>query len=244
MQYAVLMYDDERQWVDMTPEAGEQLMDQHMRFQAHVYEVGGQILDGHELAPTASATSLRWSGDDVTVSEGPYAETTEQFGGVYVLDLPDLDAAIAAVKILPHHAEIRPVVVPEGAATADAPAADPVGDTFLVLLYGDEEPWLRATPEERDAMYAQHGKFAAGVFERGAAVAGGSELAHSSTATTVRRVGGDVVVTDGPFAETAEQLTGYYAIQAASASAVAELLDRLPGEVTEIRPTISRPQDG
>ena len=40
------------------------------------------------------------------------------------------------------------------------------GDVYAVLLYGDEEPWLRATPAERDEMYAMHGNFVAGVFER------------------------------------------------------------------------------
>lgn len=235
MRYAVLLYDNEQKFATMSPAEGEALMAQHAHYTERVAELGGTIFDAQALLPSTAATSVRWTGDDVTVSEGPYAETAEQFGGYYVVDLPDLDAAIEAAKDLPHHAELRPVVVHEGTGTgAGAPAVD--GDLFAVLLYGDEEPWLRATPEEREHMYAQHGRFAEAIGAGGGAVAAGEELAHSSTATTLRRGPEGVVVSDGPFAETTEQLTGYYLIRAKGAEDVVRFLDALPGEVTEIRP--------
>ena len=237
MKYAVLLYDDERQWNDMTPEAAEELMDQHMAFGAKVESLGGTVTGGHQLMPTIAATTLRWAGDDVTVSEGPYAETAEQFGGYYVVDLPDLDAAIEAVKVLPHQMELRPVVEHDGTA-GDAPPAEVTGEVHAVLLYGDEEPWLRATPQEREEMYAQHGRFAGGAADHGVAIVGGEELAHSSTATTIRQADGAFVLSDGPFAETAEQLTGFYLVRAPEVSNIVQLLDLLPGDSTEIRPTI------
>ena len=237
MQYAVLLYDDERKWQDMSPDAAETLMAQHMAFGAKVSELGGSITAGQQLTPTVTATTLHWAGDDVTITEGPYAETAEQLGGFYVIDLPDLDAAIEAVKVLPHQMELRPVVVHDFASDGSAPP-DVAGDLYVVLLYGDEERWLRATPEERDTMYAMHGRFAAGAPDFGTSIAGGEELAHSSTATTLRQADGTFTLSDGPFAETAEQLTGFYVVRAPEVTHVVKLLDLLPAEVTEIRPTI------
>jgi hypothetical protein len=237
MQYAVLLYEDEGIYASMTPEEVGALMAQHEQFSARVEELGGSIVDGQALQPTATARTVRWADDDVTVTDGPFAETTEQLGGYYVVDLPDLDAAIEAAKALPHDTEVRPVVVYDGDPdNLAAPPTDVPGDLFTVLLYGDEEPWLRATPAEREEVYAQHGKFAAGVVARGATVAGGQELAHSSTATSVRRADGDFVVTDGPFAETTEQLTGFYVIRAKDIGVVVDALDDLPGGTNEIRP--------
>lgn len=237
MRYGVLLYDDETKWVDMTAEEADALMGAHMAFGERVAELGGTVVDGQPLQGTATARTARPAADGLTVTDGPFAETTEQLGGYYVIDLPDLDLAIEAVKVLPHHSELRPVVVHD-APPADLPAtqAGTTGDLYAVLLYGDEEPWLRATPEEREATYAQHGAFAAGVVARGAELAGGEELAHSSTATTVRRAGDDIVVSDGPFAETAEQLTGFYVVRAASMDVVLDAVTQLPGDSNEIRP--------
>jgi hypothetical protein len=238
MQYAVLLYEDERIYESMTAEEVGAVMAQHEAFGARVEELGGSFVESQALQPTATARTVRWADDDVTVTDGPFAETAEQFGGFYVVDLPDLDAAIEAAKALPHDTEVRPVVVYEGDPdNLAAPPTDGPGDLFTVLLYGDEEPWLRATPAEREAVYAQHGKFAAGVVARGATVTGGQELAHSSTATSLRRApDGEFVVTDGPFAETTEQLTGFYVIRAKDIDVVADALNELPGGTNEIRP--------
>jgi hypothetical protein len=238
MQYAVLLYEDERIYDSMTPEEVGALMAKHERFGARVEELGGSIVEGQALRPTSTARTVRWADDEVTVTDGPFAETAEQFGGFYVVELPDLDAAIEAAKALPHDAEVRPVVVYDGDPSNLAPPpTDVPGDLFTVMLYGDEEPWLRATPAEREEVYAQHGKFAAGVVARGATVTGGQELAHSSTATSLRRgADGQMVVSDGPFAETTEQLTGFYVIRAKDIDVVVDAMNELPGGTNEIRP--------
>jgi hypothetical protein len=86
--------------------------------------------------------------------------------------------------------------------------------TYLVLLPGDESTWEGATPEARAAMYEIHGRFAARLAERGHKITGGAELTHSRTTKQVRRdAAGNAVVSEGPFAETVEQLTGFYIVE-------------------------------
>ena len=80
--------------------------------------------------------------------------------------------------------------------------------TYVVLLPGDEAVWENASEEERSAVYARHGEFARLLAERGHTVTAGAELQHSRTARTVRTDG----VTHGPYAETVEQLGGFYVI--------------------------------
>lgn len=86
--------------------------------------------------------------------------------------------------------------------------------TYVVLIPGDERAWAAATPEQRAATYDRHARFAALLAERGHTVNGGAELAPSWTATSLR-LGrdGTVTVTDGPYAEAAEQVTGYYEVE-------------------------------
>lgn len=86
--------------------------------------------------------------------------------------------------------------------------------TYVVLLPGDESRWQQATPEERAATYEVHAEFARRLAQRGHRVVGGAELAHSREAKQVRRsADGRPVVTDGPFAETVEQLSGFYLVE-------------------------------
>jgi hypothetical protein len=86
--------------------------------------------------------------------------------------------------------------------------------SYVVLLPGDETLW-EATPEaEKQAMYAVHAEFAKRLAERGHKVTGGAELAPSSEARVLRMsADGEQAVTQGPYAETAEQLTGFYVIE-------------------------------
>jgi hypothetical protein len=85
---------------------------------------------------------------------------------------------------------------------------------YAVLLPGDESTWEGATPEQRAETYERHGEFARVLAERGHKITGGAELTHSRTTKQVRKsTGGDVLVTDGPYAETVEQLTGFYLVE-------------------------------
>jgi len=84
---------------------------------------------------------------------------------------------------------------------------------YVVLLPGDEAEWLAASEERRQATYLQHKEFAKLLEERGHRVTGGAELAHSREAKVLRTdPDGSHTVTDGPYAESVEQLTGFYII--------------------------------
>jgi hypothetical protein len=85
--------------------------------------------------------------------------------------------------------------------------------TYAILLPGDEEVWASKTPDERAATYARHHEFAALLAKRGHAVTGGAELTPSREARVVRGSLDDITVTEGPYAETVEQLTGFYLVE-------------------------------
>ena len=84
---------------------------------------------------------------------------------------------------------------------------------YMIMLPGDEATWEVADEATRSAMYARHGEFQRALQERGHKMTGGAELAHSRTARTLRAANGTVSVTDGPYAETVEQLTGFYLVR-------------------------------
>ena len=85
--------------------------------------------------------------------------------------------------------------------------------TYAVLLPGDESTWATATAEQRAAMYAKHSRFAELLAERGHKMTGGAELTFSNTGRIVSGSLDSVTVTDGPYAETTEQLTGFYTVE-------------------------------
>lgn len=84
---------------------------------------------------------------------------------------------------------------------------------YLVLLPGDESAWERLPMEQRQATYQRHEDFARLLGERGHTILGGAELEHSREARVVRGTLDDVQVTQGPYAETVEQLSGYYQVR-------------------------------
>jgi hypothetical protein len=84
--------------------------------------------------------------------------------------------------------------------------------TYAVLLPGDEDGWEAADEAARAATYAAHGRFAEALAARGHTIVGGAELTHSRDARVLRRRGDEVVRTEGPYAETTEQLTGFYLV--------------------------------
>ncbi|SDS04201.1 Uncharacterized conserved protein [Friedmanniella luteola] len=110
---------------------------------------------------------------------------------------------------------------------------------YAILLPGDEDAWEQSTPERREAVYAVHRAFAQRLEERGHRVTGGAELVHSRHSWVVRRTGDAVAVTEGPYAESAEQLTGFYLVRTDDLDdllQVAGLLADGDGAV-EVRPT-------
>ncbi len=84
---------------------------------------------------------------------------------------------------------------------------------YVVLLPGDEAEWEAASEDRRQATYARHREFSKLLEERGHRVTGGAELAHSREAKVLRTdADGRQTVSEGPYAESVEQLTGFYVV--------------------------------
>ena len=108
---------------------------------------------------------------------------------------------------------------------------------YLLLLHVDESGWGRLTPAEQSAGMAAYGAFNEALAKAGALVTTG-RLAASGVASTVRTKGGKAVVMDGPYAETKEQVGGFYLIEAADRGAALQWAASCPAVghgVVEVR---------
>lgn len=108
---------------------------------------------------------------------------------------------------------------------------------FLVLIAYQPGGWEQASPEEQQAFHDQHHAFDAAV---GDGLLAGEALGDTTDATTLRHVDGKPVLTDGPFAETAEMIGGFYLVEAADRDQVVQWCKLLPPSYSlEIRPCIT-----
>jgi len=108
-KYAFLFIDDGVDYQGApTPEQQKVYADIFKWFETN----GSKIADGGaELQPARTATTVRKSGDKVSVLDGPFIEAKESVGGLTIFELPNRDAAIALAKTWPGHAvEVRPVL--------------------------------------------------------------------------------------------------------------------------------------
>jgi hypothetical protein len=107
---------------------------------------------------------------------------------------------------------------------------------YLLLIYGDEKRWAGLSKSESEDIHRQYAAFGK---EFAGAILGGNALQPTPTAKTVRVRDGKSVVTDGPFAETKEQLGGYYLVEAATPEEAAAIGAKIPGArcgSVEVRP--------
>jgi hypothetical protein len=113
MRYLLLIYGDETIWADPTPEEMAAEMAAHQAF-SEATEAEGILRGGEALQPTATATTVRLRDGEVMLTDGPFAETREQLGGFYFIDVPDLDEALKWAARIPGAktgtVEVRPVV--------------------------------------------------------------------------------------------------------------------------------------
>jgi hypothetical protein len=110
---------------------------------------------------------------------------------------------------------------------------------YLCTIYGDESQMASATPEQVNEMLEAYGAFGQ---EAGDAILGGEGLQPTSAATTVRVRDGERMLTDGPFAETKEQLGGFYLLECNSLDEAIELAAKIPGAQfgsVEVRPVMN-----
>ena len=111
---------------------------------------------------------------------------------------------------------------------------------YLLMIYGDESGWDQVTPEEGQAIMNAYWAFGAEVEASGAFVAG-EGLQPTGTATTVRVRDGERMLTDGPFAETKEQLGGFYLLECKDLDEAIEWAAKIPGASdgsVEVRPVM------
>jgi hypothetical protein len=113
---------------------------------------------------------------------------------------------------------------------------------YALLIYGDETGWDTVGDEERQMVYKEYDTFAQEAAQRGL-MRGGEELTSVSSATTVRVRDGETMVTDGPFAETKEQLGGFFLLECKDADEAIEMAAKIPGARSgsiEVRPCVEQ----
>ena len=133
MKYAMLVYSDQSAWEALSEEEAARLRAESMPRWIALFEEMGKAdpsVQGRELAGGVEAKVVRVVDGETIVTDGPFAETKEQLGGVFVTELPDLDEAIRLAALVPAAEygtlEIRPLV-------------DPVNER-LAAVYAEEWP--------------------------------------------------------------------------------------------------------
>ena len=112
MRYMLLIHSDEVPEAAMTPEEEATLMAAYGEF-TQALTAEGALVTADRLRPTSEAVTVRVRDGEALETDGPFAETKEQFGGYYLIDVPDLAAAKAWAARVPSAAhgsvEVRPV---------------------------------------------------------------------------------------------------------------------------------------
>ena len=109
---------------------------------------------------------------------------------------------------------------------------------YALLIYASEQDWANQSEEESQAQFQEYMAFTKDIIDRGL-MKGGEALQATATATTVRVRDGETLTTDGPFAETKDQLGGFYLFDCTDLDEAIEVAARIPdvrrGSI-EIRP--------
>ncbi len=216
MKYMLLIYSPENAW---SPDEWKQCVETSMGI-CQELAAKGQFISAAPLLPVATGSTIRVRDGRPLITAGPFAETTEQLGGYYLIDVANLDEAIAIAGSLPPAkkgtVEIRPVLkldgLPTEKQTLDTATELPL-KKFMFLCYDDEQAWIKAGAEAHHAAMLEAVELTHRIDSRGQYLSA-SPLYPTDTATSIRMRNGQRTVTDGPFAETREVLGGYYFILA------------------------------
>jgi hypothetical protein len=121
MKYALLSYIEDGTLERLPQPEQDQILREFIQFRTGLKE-NGQWVDSQRLHPTNLATSVRSRNGETLVTDGPFADTKEQFGGYFIVDVPSIDEAIEIAARMPTArfgtVEVRPVM--------DVPAQVPV----------------------------------------------------------------------------------------------------------------------
>jgi hypothetical protein len=120
-QYMLLIYSDPADAPG--PDEQETQLGRWMDYTNEIQQSGAMVA-GDALEPSETATTVRVRDGETLLTDGPFAETKEILGGFYVVEVPDLDAALALASKMPNieygSVEVRPVMVFSDPGTADA----------------------------------------------------------------------------------------------------------------------------
>ncbi len=192
-------------------------------------------LQGARLRPTADATTVKIRDGELVVTDGPYAETKEQVAGYDLLECASLDEAVRLAAENPHSragaVEVR--ALPDRAPAVPLPKPEAGKARYMMLVCTDPavdpgefdhvepvDPWVTEMDGRGARLY-------------------GSELAPPDQARTVRVRNSRAIVTDGPFAETKEQIAGFDVLECADLDEAIEIARRHPMArlgLLEVRP--------
>jgi len=115
MKFAILVFENDDDFAARTDARGEAYMGAYMSY-ARMLEEAGIMTGGAGLMPPDTATTLRLAGERRHVEDGPHAEAKEQLGGFFLIDVPDLDAALEWASKCPSASragvEVRPLMAP------------------------------------------------------------------------------------------------------------------------------------
>jgi hypothetical protein len=114
MQYMLLIYDEERAAESVPREQMTEIINAYMAYTQALRDAK-MLVGSNRLKPTSAATAVRTTNGQTKVLDGPFAESKEQLGGYYLIDVPDLDAALSWAKRCPGArygtVEVRPIWV-------------------------------------------------------------------------------------------------------------------------------------
>jgi len=112
MQYLLIIYNNEQAMLGASKEQTAQTLAAYGAYTEAISK-SGVLVGANRLRPSSNATTVRVSNGKTEVLDGPYAETKEQLGGYYLIDVPDLDAALSWASRCPGAShgtiEVRPI---------------------------------------------------------------------------------------------------------------------------------------
>jgi hypothetical protein len=214
MKFICLGLMDERKWDAMSKSEQDAMVEECLTYDDELLASGHWVGLGGSLQSSQRAKTLRQRAGKLIVSDGPFAETKEQLGGFGVFEAKDIDEAAALMSKHPGLRfgtfEIRPIdeEMTDRCQPKTTPSKGPAGGKkFVCMAYGDEANWNALSASQRDALIEECITYGETRLKHAGWV-GGVALQQASTAKTLRSKGGKVLVTDGPYAETKEQLGG------------------------------------
>lgn len=224
MQYFALLISREQ---ERKPDDAAAAMAAWESFHA---KAGPAIKAGDALAPAAAAAVITGGPDAPVVTDGPFAETAEVACGYYIFEAENLDEALALARDVPVAAfgavELWPVV------HAVEPSRRITGNDWLALLLEPAESAHTPGTPEWEAVAAKHAELHAAAGDH---IIGGAALHDKSTATTVRVRDGEVLITDGPYVESAEIATGIYLLGTADRDEAVKIASMIPASTVQLR---------